>query len=550
MAPAFSFPPPPPPPPKAASAPGNDARGGHRGRGWHGGDSRGRGDGRGRGSSRGRGPSNFQNANRGRGGPPRGDHSNRARPSGQQQSQPGPSAALKQELRKNAAPKAPAAPGVPMFGGDLLFPPPKRPASPSRPAQEPPAKALKRDEKSQTQTENGNRGHAKKSRSLGLTGRGDDSDSSSSEFDPDEEERLVEKYAAQMRTVKGYRFEHRGQMYVFESPEDIKAFVEDRKRCFPTRERTANRKKDYEELRRAAQVFRRKIAERRDGLHADFEIRLRPPPPPPGRGDREGRVGLRGRDGSSRGRGSRGRGGRGSSRRGRGDARPTGSNAQPMIQPPTPVKEPEPAVLDVHEESNSDEDGTASISTTTSVATSSEDEKSVAESAHPSETSAPSAKPDINSPAKIPPGTPGSKQTPNRNSDPTKSSDPKPAPRFQHPLADESLMNLSLNQLRRQNFCPAFVKDGHCPNGGMCRLRHGRESEREVRYRRAAARSAKGTDLQPKLGVELRGHMSLAQRLRQKEEDDFEEKLLGMVEWLGDNGYLDGDEDGPAGDAD
>ncbi|GAB7342522.1 hypothetical protein MBLNU457_g0709t1 [Dothideomycetes sp. NU457] len=265
MAPGFSFPPPPPPPPKAASqdyASGQDSRGGLRG---------GRG---GRGGGRGRGGAPFQGGYQqpNYGGPQmnnlpggayinpafqhnqtgydrntgadygqkrkRDDHSTERSAgswrSDQRQYQPSrPHPMSKPEIK----PKVNVAPAVPSFGAPLFQPPPPARGSAAGSSNTP--------------------GQQPKTR-LGLVPRGDEEDVASSESE--EDDNLDEEAAFQASSTGPMTFEYNGEVAKLETQADIKAWIEERKKSWPSRrkidEKQAEVQARMEERRRIEEETR------------------------------------------------------------------------------------------------------------------------------------------------------------------------------------------------------------------------------------------------------------------------------------------------------
>ena len=263
MAPGFSFPPPPPPPPKAASAnqdfaSTSDSRGGSRGgRG-------GRGGGRGRGGAPSQGghlPSNylgshmnnlpggtyvnpaFQHNQDGYSRNTGADYGNKRkrddypteRSAGSwkaeqrqfQSSRPHPMA------KPDNKPKVQVAPAVPSFGAPLFQAPPARGAV-SNIASAPPQQPKTR---------------------LGLVPRGDEDDIVSSESE--EDENLDEEAAFQAASTGPMTFEYNGEVAKLETQADIKIWIEERKKSWPSRRRVDEKQAEVQ----ARMEERRRIEE-------------------------------------------------------------------------------------------------------------------------------------------------------------------------------------------------------------------------------------------------------------------------------------------------
>ncbi|KAH7060797.1 nuclear fragile X mental retardation-interacting protein 1-domain-containing protein [Macrophomina phaseolina] len=158
--------------------------------------------------------------------------------------------------RPPTKPKVQAAPSVPSFGFAL----------PTTKPQVPPA-----------DNNDGSKNRKRKHNQLGLTPRSDVHEDS--EDDADEEARF-------QATGEALHFEYKGRSSTLKSAEDIAAWIEERKRRFPTKERIAQKQKEEEERKRAreqAQAEKRlkyqtsetqtKKRKRKDGDGQDKAIR-------------------------------------------------------------------------------------------------------------------------------------------------------------------------------------------------------------------------------------------------------------------------------------
>ncbi|EAW15115.1 CCCH zinc finger protein [Aspergillus clavatus NRRL 1] len=137
------------------------------------------------------------------------------------------------------APRVPAPPAVPSFGNPLPVKPP--PAADNAP--KPKKKKRKHNQ-------------------LGLTPKTEEHESSEEEDDVDEESRLAPAGAGAAAPL---RFTYRGRTTTLQSPEDIAAWIEERKKRYPTRARIEEKKKALEEARKAREeALRQKQAERQE----------------------------------------------------------------------------------------------------------------------------------------------------------------------------------------------------------------------------------------------------------------------------------------------
>ncbi|KAK5953267.1 hypothetical protein OHC33_005835 [Knufia fluminis] len=243
MSQPFTFPPPPPPPPPPKPQHNStyqqpSFRGGSRGRGgYHNGQQDGRGRGqyppRGRGGYGGRG--NSMNHSRGGHAPYTQDHSMPSTSAPSQQGYANPSMGHAQKRNhstafnnrpdnaaRNHRPAAPLA--VPSFGIDFNSLLPKKPETPSQ-SQKPPAK---------------------KANLLGLTpvARGGNEDS---EEDDEEEE---SKLASTISTSSLLQFEYKGQTATLNTPEEIAAWIAERRKKWPTEQKREVAQREAEERRK------------------------------------------------------------------------------------------------------------------------------------------------------------------------------------------------------------------------------------------------------------------------------------------------------------
>lgn len=126
---------------------------------------------------------------------------------------------------QSTVPRTPAPPPVPSFGNPL----------PSKP---PPPSDSMRHPKKKKRTHN----------QLGLTPKTEEHESSEEEDDVDEESKL----ASGGGTVNApLRFTYKGRTATLQSPEEIAAWIEERKKRFPTQVRVEEKKKVMEEAKKA-----------------------------------------------------------------------------------------------------------------------------------------------------------------------------------------------------------------------------------------------------------------------------------------------------------
>ncbi|KAK7729629.1 hypothetical protein SLS57_002117 [Botryosphaeria dothidea] len=133
-------------------------------------------------------------------------------------------------------PKVQAAPPVPSFGFALPTVKPQAPAADNN---------------------NGSKSKKRKHNQLGLTPRSDMHEDSE-EDDADEEARFK-------ATGGAIQFEYKGRSSTLKSVEDIAAWIEERKKRFPTKERIAQRQEEEEERKRT-----------REQAQAEKKLRLQP----------------------------------------------------------------------------------------------------------------------------------------------------------------------------------------------------------------------------------------------------------------------------------
>ncbi|OJD30939.1 ccch zinc finger protein [Diplodia corticola] len=268
----FSFPPPPPPPPKATSQDASSATnqtqpGGYGQRPGRGGGDRGRGRGRGRGNRGGFGRGGTASNHAAMSHPPQfsrpppqqnvfnmgslpaGGHINPAFvnptlptaqpwfsqvPSSHTLGYKPPAPTAPSPLQPPSAsrptnkPKVQAAPSVPSFGFALPTSQPQILPNVSR---------------------EGTKPKKRKANVLGLTPSGD--------MREDSEEEDVDEEAKFRSTGGALQFEYKGRSSTLKSAEDIAAWIEERRKRFPTKERIAQKQKEEDERRRAREAERK-----------------------------------------------------------------------------------------------------------------------------------------------------------------------------------------------------------------------------------------------------------------------------------------------------
>lgn len=126
---------------------------------------------------------------------------------------------------QSTAPRVPAPPPVPSFGNPL----PSKPPPPSDVTRKPKKK--------------------RKHNQLGLTPKTENHESSEEDDDVDEESKLASGGGGAINAT--LRFTYRGRTATLKTPEDIAAWIEERKKRFPTQARAEERKKAMEEAKKA-----------------------------------------------------------------------------------------------------------------------------------------------------------------------------------------------------------------------------------------------------------------------------------------------------------
>lgn len=138
---------------------------------------------------------------------------------------------------QSTAPRVPAPPPVPSFGNPL----------PSKPP--PPSDVTRKSKKK------------RKHNQLGLTPKIEDHESSEEDDDVDEESKLASGGGESVNST--LRFTYRGRTATLKTPEDIAAWIEERKKRFPTQARAEERKKAMEEAKKAREEVMKQKREAR-----------------------------------------------------------------------------------------------------------------------------------------------------------------------------------------------------------------------------------------------------------------------------------------------
>ncbi|UDD65314.1 hypothetical protein AFCA_012504 [Aspergillus flavus] len=141
---------------------------------------------------------------------------------------------------QNITPRVPAPPPVPSFGNPL----------PSKPP--PPADATRKPKKKK-----------RKHNQLGLTPKTEEHESSEEEDDVDEESRLAQGGASAAAAVQ---ITFKGRTTTLQSPADIAAWIEERKKRFPTKEKVEEKKKAMEEAKKAKEEAQRQKESRKQEM--------------------------------------------------------------------------------------------------------------------------------------------------------------------------------------------------------------------------------------------------------------------------------------------
>ncbi|GKZ75354.1 hypothetical protein AnigIFM56816_000006 [Aspergillus niger] len=137
---------------------------------------------------------------------------------------------------QSVAPRVPAPPPVPSFGNPLPVKPP------------PPADATRKPKKKK-----------RKHNQLGLTPRTEEHESSEEEDDADEEARL----AGAAANTTALKVTYRGKTSTLQSPEEIAAWIEERRKRYPTQAKVEEKKKAMEEAKKARQEVQRQKDQRK-----------------------------------------------------------------------------------------------------------------------------------------------------------------------------------------------------------------------------------------------------------------------------------------------
>ncbi|RAK74133.1 CCCH zinc finger protein [Aspergillus fijiensis CBS 313.89] len=142
---------------------------------------------------------------------------------------------------QTSAPRVVAPPPVPSFGNPLL---------PSKPP--PTADAARKPKKKK-----------RKHNQLGLTPKTEYHESSEEEDGVDEEARLAAEGGAASASAP-LQFTYRGRTSTLQSPEDIKAWIEERKKRFPTQARVEEKKTALAEAKKAREALRQRRLQRQE----------------------------------------------------------------------------------------------------------------------------------------------------------------------------------------------------------------------------------------------------------------------------------------------
>ena len=127
---------------------------------------------------------------------------------------------------QSTGPRTPAPPAVPSFGNPL----PSKPPPPSDST-----RALKKKKRQHNQ--------------LGLTPKNEEHESSEEEDGVDEESNFASRGG--VGVTAPLKFSYRGRTATLQTPEDIAAWIEERKKRFPTQARVEEKKKAMEETKKA-----------------------------------------------------------------------------------------------------------------------------------------------------------------------------------------------------------------------------------------------------------------------------------------------------------
>ena len=137
-------------------------------------------------------------------------------------------------------PRIPAPPAVPSFGNPLPTKPP------------PPSDATRKPKKK------------RKHNQLGLTPKTEEHESSEEDDDMDEESKLTSGGTG--AATAALRFTYKGRTATLRTPEEIAAWIEERKKRFPTRAKAEEKKKAMEEAKKAREEA---LKQKRDARNQD-----------------------------------------------------------------------------------------------------------------------------------------------------------------------------------------------------------------------------------------------------------------------------------------
>ncbi|KAL1965987.1 hypothetical protein VTN77DRAFT_4927 [Rasamsonia byssochlamydoides] len=147
------------------------------------------------------------------------------------------------EKPTNTVPRTPAPPPVPSFGNPLPAKPP------------PPADAARKPKKKK-----------RRFNQLGLTPKTEEHESSEEEDDVDEEARLAPGTA-----TGPLQFTYKGRTSTLQSPAEIAAWIEERKKRYPTKARIEEKKKAMEEARKQKEMQREEARRKQKEARAQKE---------------------------------------------------------------------------------------------------------------------------------------------------------------------------------------------------------------------------------------------------------------------------------------
>lgn len=151
------------------------------------------------------------------------------------------------EKPTTSAPRTPAPPPVPSFGNPLPAKPP------------PPVDATRKQPKKKKRRFN----------QLGLTPKTEEHESSEEEDDADEEARFVSSSSGS--GTGPLQFTYKGRTSTLQTPEEIAAWIEERKKRYPTKARIEEKKKAMEEARKQKEMQREEARRQQKEARAQKE---------------------------------------------------------------------------------------------------------------------------------------------------------------------------------------------------------------------------------------------------------------------------------------